>query len=164
MNAARKRKLDVVLVYKFDRMARSTSHLLRVLEEFDTLRLDFVSYSENLDTSTPMGKAMFTIMGALAQLERDVIVERSKEGQQRAKKRGTHIGRPRKEVCERRVLQLRDKGLSLRAIAKAEGVSASVIRWVLREAAKAAWRKSPLHGGFRNIAMAQLGRVPVLCF
>ncbi len=135
MDAARKRAVDVVCVFRFDRMARSCVHLLRVLEEFNALGVEFVSYSENLDTSTPMGQAMFTIMGALAQLERDVLVERSVEGQRRARARGKHVGRPRLEINPDRVTALRDQGKSQREIAAALGVSRKVVRRVLREAA-----------------------------
>lgn len=134
MDAARKRTLDAVLVFRFDRFARSTSHLLRVLDEFGRLGVDFVSYGENLDTSTSMGRAMFTIIGALAELERSLIVERSVEGQRRAKARGKHVGRPRTEVDQDFVLHLRRSGLSLRAISERIGTSTSVVRRVLREA------------------------------
>lgn len=84
MDGARKKKFDLVLVYRFDRFARSVKHLVTALEEFQGLGIEFASYSENLDTGTPMGRAMFSIIGALAELERSLIVERSVEGQKRA--------------------------------------------------------------------------------
>ncbi len=134
MDAARKRQFDIVLVYRFDRWARSLRHLVTSLDEFDALGIDFVSYSESLDTSTPMGRAMFSIIGALAELERRIVAERSVEGQRRARARGKHVGRPRREVDERRILQLRDEGQSLREIARATGVSRTVVTRVVREA------------------------------
>ena len=135
MDAARKRTFDVVLVYRFDRFARSVRHLVAALDEFDALGVDFVSYSESLDTSTPMGRAMFSICAALAELERSIIVERSVEGQRRARARGKHVGRPRRQVDAGRVLRLLGEGRSLRAITKATGLSRTVVTRVVREAA-----------------------------
>lgn len=135
MDASRKRRHDLVLVYRFDRMARSTTHLLRVLEEFEGLGIQFISFAENLDTSTPMGRAMFTIIGALAELERNLIVERSTEGQRRARARGKHVGRPRKAIDTDMILHLRQReGLSLRAIADRLGISTTIVQRTLREA------------------------------
>ncbi len=131
MDTARKRELDAVLVYRFDRFARSVRHLVTALDEFEALGIDFVSYCENLDTSTPFGKAMFAIIGALAQLDRDVIVSRSIEGQQRARERGVRIGRPPASVDASEVKRLRAEGLSLRAIGKRLGVGKHVVTRVL---------------------------------
>lgn len=133
MDGARKRLFDIVLVYRFDRFARSVKHLVTALEEFSNLGIEFLSYSENLDTSTPMGRAMFSIIGALAELERNLIVERSKEGQKRARARGIHVGRPRKAVNSEEVLYLRQQGLSLRAIGRKVGVSTTIVSRVLKE-------------------------------
>jgi DNA invertase Pin-like site-specific DNA recombinase len=80
MRDARARKFDVLIVARFDRFARSVSHLLRALEEFSHLGVDFVSLSESIDTSTPMGKMIFTVLGAVAELERDLIKERVQMG------------------------------------------------------------------------------------
>ncbi len=80
MNDAKKRRFDVVLVWRFDRFARSTKHLILALEEFKNLGIYFVSYQENIDTSSPFGSAIFTIISAMAQLERDIIAERVKAG------------------------------------------------------------------------------------
>jgi DNA invertase Pin-like site-specific DNA recombinase len=80
MRSARPREFDVVIVWRFDRFARSVKHLVLALEEFQSLGIGFVSYSEALDTSTPIGKAMFTIIGAMAELERNVIRERVEPG------------------------------------------------------------------------------------
>ncbi|MGE0709025.1 MAG: recombinase family protein [Planctomycetota bacterium] len=132
MDAARKRQLDLVLVYRFDRFARSVKHLVLALEEFQALGVKFVSYAENLDTSTPMGKAMFSIIAALAELERNLIVERSMEGQRRARARGVHVGRPATEVDEDEIRYLKGKGLSVRAIATKLQVGKNVVCRVLR--------------------------------
>jgi len=95
MAAARKRQIDAVLVWRFDRFARSTKHLLLALEEFRSLGIQFVSYQENIDTSSPLGQALFTIVSAVAQLERDLIRERVNAGIRNARASGKHIGRPR---------------------------------------------------------------------
>ena len=116
MDGARKRRFDAVLVWRFDRFARSTKHLALALDEFKSLGVQFISFNENIDTSTPMGAAMFTIIGAMAQLERDIIRERVVAGVRTAQEAGTHCGRPR-EVDPKKIQALRTKGLSIRKIA-----------------------------------------------
>jgi DNA invertase Pin-like site-specific DNA recombinase len=138
MAGARQRAFGVVLVYRFDRFARGVRHLVTALDEFQALGVEFVSYSESLDTSTPMGRAMFSIVAALAELERNVVVERSVEGQRRARAHGTHVGRPRRQVDEERVRCLRAEGKSVRAVALALGVSRTVVARVERERGRAA--------------------------
>ena len=130
MNGARQRAFDMVLVYRFDRFARGVRHLVGALDEFEALGIEFVSYSESLDTSTPMGRAMFSIIGALAELERNIVLERSIEGQRRARARGIHVGRPQRTVNEARVVELRASGASVRAVARALGVSRGVVERV----------------------------------
>ncbi len=123
MNDAKKRRFDVVLVWRFDRFARSTRHLINALEEFKNLRIDFVSYQENIDTSSPLGSAIFTIISAVAQLERDIIAERVKAGLRRARENGKKLGRPRAAIDPAEVHRLREQGMSFRAIARQLGVS-----------------------------------------
>lgn len=94
MKAARNRAFDCVVVWKFDRFARSVSHLLKALEEFNHLGIRFISVQDQIDTDSPMGKAMFTIIGAMAELESSLISERVKAGMAAAKSRGKKIGRP----------------------------------------------------------------------
>ena len=94
MSDAHKRRFDVVCVWRFDRFARSVSHLLRALETFKVLGIDFVSFSEQMDTSTPTGKMVFTVLGAVAELERSLIVERVRAGMRNARAKGKRIGRP----------------------------------------------------------------------
>src|SRR5437773_8400922 len=103
MADAHKRRFDVVCVLRFDRFARSVSHLLRALETFKALGIDFVSFSEQMDTSTPAGKMVFTVLGAVAELERSLIVERVKAGLRNAKAKGRGLGRPRVVVDAQRV-------------------------------------------------------------
>lgn len=94
MKAARNHEFDCILVWKFDRFARSVSHLLKALEEFNHLNIRFISVQDQIDTQTPMGKAMFTIIGAMAELESSLISERVKAGMAAAKSRGKTLGRP----------------------------------------------------------------------
>jgi DNA invertase Pin-like site-specific DNA recombinase len=94
MTAARNREIDCVLVWKFDRFARSTRHLLAALEEFDHLGVRFISVQDQIDTDSPMGRAMFTIIGAMAELESSLISERVTAGMKAAEARGRHLGRP----------------------------------------------------------------------
>jgi DNA invertase Pin-like site-specific DNA recombinase len=104
MTAARGRKIDCVLVWKFDRFARSTSHLLTALEEFNHLGIRFVSVQDQIDTDSPMGRAMFTIIGAMAELESSLISERVTAGMRAAETRGKHLGRP--AISKRVVAQI----------------------------------------------------------
>lgn len=94
MAVARKREFDCVLVWKFDRFARSTRHLLMALEEFRHLGVRFISVQDQIDTDSPAGRAMFTIIGAMAELESALISERVTAGMKAAKARGKHLGHP----------------------------------------------------------------------
>jgi len=126
MKDARARKFDVVIVARFDRFARSVSHLLRALEEFSHLGIDFVSLSESIDTSTPMGKMIFTVLGAVAELERNLIKERVHMGISRARKQGKRLGRP-KRVFDREKARMMLKCMSAREVARQLGVSRGVV-------------------------------------
>jgi DNA invertase Pin-like site-specific DNA recombinase len=116
MADAHRRKFDVVIVWRFDRFARSVSHLLRALETFNSLGIAFVSLSESIDTSTPAGKMVFTVLGAVAELERSLIVERVKAGLRNARSKGKRLGRPKKIVDARRIATLRKGGASWTAV------------------------------------------------
>ena len=94
MADARRGKFDVVLVWASDRLARSVRHFLEVLDELNHLNVEFISFRENIDTSGPLGRAVVVIIGAIAELERSLIVERVRAGMRRAKLDGTRLGRP----------------------------------------------------------------------
>ena len=129
---AHKRMFDVVLVWKFDRFARSLKHLIDGLEEFRVLGIDFVSFTEGIDTTTATGQLMFHIVGAFAQFEREIIRERVRAGMAHARAMGKKIGRPRALVDLEKVAQLRAQGLSLREIARTLGVPVSRVRRALK--------------------------------
>ena len=134
MQDARRGAFDVVVVFRFDRFARSVKQLLLVLEEFRTLGIGFISQQEALDTSTPMGEAMFAIIAAMAQLERRVIQERVIAGIEHAKAKGTKsgaaIGRPRAVFDRASVVELRTAGRSWRQIAATLSISMGTVRRV----------------------------------
>lgn len=127
MTDAHRRKFDVVAVWKFDRFARSVSHLLRALETFGSLGVGFVSLSESLDTSTPTGKMVFTVLGAVAELERSLIAERVRAGLRNARAKGKRLGRPRVTVDAARIAALRAEGFSWATIAKRLGVGEGTV-------------------------------------
>jgi len=141
MADAHKRRFDVVVVWKFDRFARSVSHLLRALETFQALGIQFVSLTEGVDTSTPAGKMVFTVLGAVAELERSLIVERVKAGMRNAKAKGNNVGRPRIFADRLQITSLRAQGLSWRMIAQRMGIGEGTVR---REAQRCA--KRPVAG------------------
>jgi DNA invertase Pin-like site-specific DNA recombinase len=128
MKAAWTGRFQVVLVWRFDRFARSVKHLVTALETFRSLHVAFVSLQEQLDTVTPIGQAMFTIIGAMAQLERDIIRERVKAGLERARARGIRLGRPRVPVAAPELVNLREQGLSIGEIARRLRCSRSTVR------------------------------------
>jgi len=128
MADAKRRRFDAVVVHRFDRFARSVSHLLRALEEFKSLGIEFVSLSEQMDTSTPTGKMVFTVLGAVAELERSLIAERVKAGLRNAKAKGKKLGRPRKALDYARIAALRHSGASWGAIGRELGLPEATVR------------------------------------
>lgn len=133
MADARKKRFDVVLAWKFDRFARSLKHLIDSLEDFAALGIDFVSFTEGVDTTTPSGRLLFHMVGAVAQFERDLIAERVRAGIAHAKAIGKRIGRPRAEIDVEQACKLRKQNLSLRKIAKALNVPVSRVRRALKK-------------------------------
>ncbi len=127
MHDARRRKIDCVLVARFDRFARSVSHLLRALEEFRSLGIDFVSLNEACDTTTPQGKMLFTILGAVAEFERALICERVRAGLANARTKGRLPGPKPLALDLAHVAHRRSAGESLRSIAASLGVSPALL-------------------------------------
>jgi DNA invertase Pin-like site-specific DNA recombinase len=116
MDDARKRQFDAIVVWRFDRFARSTKHLLSALEEFRSLGIQFISYQENIDTSSALGQSLFTIVSAVAQLERDLIRERVSAGIRNARANGKKLGRPKSGVDRERISESSLKCGSLRIL------------------------------------------------
>jgi DNA invertase Pin-like site-specific DNA recombinase len=127
MKMAKKRKLDVVLVWRFDRFARSLKHLINALAEFNFYGIDFVSYQDGIDTTSPAGKLQFQIVGAFSEFERDIIRERVKSGLRRAVEAGIRLGRPNVSWDVDKAQEMRARGVSLRSIAAELGVSKSLV-------------------------------------
>lgn len=143
MEMARKRKIDGLAVFRFDRFARSTTHLLKSLDEFRSLGIDFVSWSENIDSATSLGAAMFTIVAAVAQLEKDILKERVNAGINKARIQGKMLGRPKSVIDMDKVMDLRSKGKSIREIAGQFDVSKDTICRFLRLYQKSIPKPSP---------------------
>ena len=130
---ARRGKFDVVMVWSFDRLARSVRHFLEVLDELNHLQVEFVSFRENIDTGGPLGRAIIIIVGAIAELERSLIVERVRAGMRRARLEGRHIGRPQLDLDRGAIVRHRAHGQSLGQLAKTFRVSRTTIARVLDE-------------------------------
>jgi DNA invertase Pin-like site-specific DNA recombinase len=133
MADANRGKFSTVLVWKFDRFARSTSHLLKALETFQTLKIDFVSLTEGIDTSTPVGAMVFTILGAVGQMEHELIRERIRAGVRNARAKGKKLGRPRVAVNAAALASMRAAGQSYRAMATALGVSVGSVHSAVQQ-------------------------------
>jgi len=131
---AQRHRFDVVMVWAFDRMARSVRHFLEVLDELNHLNIEFVSFRESVDTSGPLGRAMVVIVGAIAELERNLIVERVKAGMRRAKLDGRQIGRSRLDVNREQVVGDRRSGMSLTNVAKKHCISRASVCRLMKEA------------------------------
>ncbi len=133
MADARQGKFDIVLVWACDRVARSVRHFLEVLDELNHLRVEFVSFREQLDTGGPLGRAIVVIIAVVAELERSLIVERVRAGMRRAKFEGRHIGRPALALDRESIRRERAAGRSLGEIAKTFRISRATVSRVLRE-------------------------------
>jgi DNA invertase Pin-like site-specific DNA recombinase len=136
MADAARHRFDVVAVAGFDRMARSVRHLLETLDELHRLGIEFVSLRENLDSQAPLGRAIFIIVGAVAELERSLIVERVRAGMRRARLEGRHIGRRPLDLDHAAIVRDRQLGRSLGELAKTHRVSRTTIRRVLEGVTK----------------------------
>jgi DNA invertase Pin-like site-specific DNA recombinase len=130
---ARRGCFDVVLVWASDRLARSVRHFLEVLDELGHLGIEYVSFRENIDTGGPLGRAVVIIIGAIAELERNLIVERVRAGMRRAKLEGRQIGRKPLDVDRDAVLRHRARGQSLTQIAQSFQISRASVSRILKE-------------------------------
>jgi DNA invertase Pin-like site-specific DNA recombinase len=134
MSDARRHRFDVLLVAAFDRIARNVRHFLEVLDELSHLNIQFISLRENIDTGGPLGRAMLTIIGAISELERSIIVERVKAGMRRAKLEGRRIGRAPLDIDREQVVSDRRSGMSLTKVASKHRISRASVCRLMREA------------------------------
>jgi DNA invertase Pin-like site-specific DNA recombinase len=133
MRDARRGRFDVVLAWSADRIARSVKHFLEVLDELNRLQIEFVSFREQIDTGGPLGRAIVVIIGAIAELERNLIIERVRAGMRRARLEGRHIGRRPLELDRAAIIRDRQRGQSLGQLARNHGASRATIHRVLHE-------------------------------
>ena len=133
LHDARRGRIDVVVCWAFDRIARSVTHFLQVLDELNHLKIEFISFREQIDTGGPLGRAIIIIVGAIAELERSLIVERVKAGMRRARLEGRHIGRTPLSLDREAIRLERTQGQSLRTIARNHSASTATIQRVLHE-------------------------------
>src|SRR5579862_3419653 len=131
---ARRGRFDVVLVWASDRIARSVKHFLDVLDELNRLNVEFISFREQIDTGGPLGRAVVVIIGAIAELERNLIVERVRAGMRRAKLEGRHIGRKPLDLDRAAILRDRQSGQSLAQLAKKYRISRASVCRLMKEA------------------------------
>lgn len=147
MRDCRKGLVAVVAVARFDRFARSVRHLIVALEEFRDLGVDFVSLNESVDTRTPAGKMIFTIIAAFAEFERAVIAERVRMGLERARAHGRRLGRPRKRgLDELEIVRQVRRGVSIKSTARQWNIARSTVRAILNrneQAQAGRTRRSP---------------------
>ena len=148
MADARHGRFQVVVVWAFDRLARSVRHFLEVLDELNHIKVEFVSFRENIDTSGPLGRAMVVIVSAIAELERNLIIERVRAGMRRAKLEGRHIDRRPLDVDRDALIRDRRAGHSLSEIARTNRISRALVSKILREAAEP--------GGHKGVSPAPL--------
>ena len=141
MRDARRGRFDVVLVWASDRIARSVKHFLDVLDELNRLNIEFISFREQIDTGGPLGRAVVVIIGAITELERNLIIERVRAGMRRAKLEGRHIGRKPLVLDRGAILRDRQRGQSLRQLAKTHLASRATIHRVLKEHASTTLEK-----------------------
>jgi DNA invertase Pin-like site-specific DNA recombinase len=128
---ARLLKFRCVLVWKFDRFARSLPALLDALQTFQALGIDFISATQAIDTTTPMGRLFFSVVGAFGEFERELIAERSRIGIENARRKGVVFGRPRDPDVEKRIQRLKQRGIGIRAIAKSVSRSPAGVMRIL---------------------------------
>jgi len=141
---ARRGQFDVVIVWAGDRIARSVRHYLEVVDEFSRLGIEFISFRENIDTGGPLGRAVVVIIGAIAELERNLIIERVRAGMRRAKLEGRHIGRKPLDIDRQAILRDRNRGLSLGELAKLHQISRTTVARVLKDDVPKGLVSSPL--------------------
>ncbi len=144
LGACRRRLMDAVVVYRYDRFARSLRQLVNALEEFRTLGVDFISLHEGVDTSTPNGRLIFGIFASIAEFERELIRDRVRSGLASAKAKGKRLGRPRVVVDSTKIACLRGAGESWAKIGETLGIGEGTVRRAAQQSAKNLSANSPV--------------------
>jgi len=157
MSDARRGGFDIVMVWAFDRMARSVKHFLEVLEEFNRLNIGFISFRENVDTDSALGRAMIIIIAAISELERSLIVERVRAGMRRAKLEGRQIGRARLDINRSQVVTDRRSGMSLTQVAKRHSISRASVCRLMKECKENSPSAAVVVSGDNLVAQVALG-------
>jgi DNA invertase Pin-like site-specific DNA recombinase len=157
MADARRGGFDIVMVWAFDRMARSVKHFLEVLEEFNRLNIGFISFRENVDTDSALGRAMIIIIAAISELERSLIVERVRAGMRRARLEGRQIGRARLDINRAQVITDRRSGMSLTVVAKRHAISRASVCRLMKEASGNSPSAAAVISGDNLVAQVALG-------
>lgn len=147
---ARKRKIDCIVVWKLDRFGRSLKHLVNTLDELISLGIQFVSYTQNFDLTTPMGKLLAQLLAVFSEFERDLIKERVRAGISNARAKGVSLGRPKAYVSRVDLDVMRKKGLSIRDIAKKLKISKSCVHKILHEKDSQNINSTPLSTGIES--------------
>jgi DNA invertase Pin-like site-specific DNA recombinase len=133
LSDARRGRFQVLVVWSFDRLGCSVRHFLEVVDELQHINVEFISFRENVDSGGALGRAMMVILGAVAELERNLIIERVRAGMRRARLEGQHIGRPKLIVDREAVLRDRQRGLSIRQLAKMHRLSRTSVTRCLQQ-------------------------------
>ena len=157
---ARRHRFDVVLVAAFDRVARSVRHFLEVLDDLNNLGIEFVSLRENIDTGGPLGRAIVVIVGAIAELERSLVIERVKAGMRRAKLEGRRIGRAPLDIDRAKVVEDRKSGMSLTQVAKKHRVSRATVCRLVNEFGGLKKLGGPRPGEGRSVPLTEANTLP----
>ena len=135
MKLATQRKFEMVMCWSIDRLGRSLQHLVEILNELQAMKIDLFFMQQGMDTTTPSGRMIFSVFGAIGEFERNLIRERVIAGQQRAKASGVHIGRPTKmnDGMKSAIKVMHQNGMSIRQIAKSCKVGIGTVYLQLRE-------------------------------
>ncbi len=155
LDDARRHRFDVVVVWSCDRLARSTKHLLQVLDELNGMGIQFLSQREAIDTEGPLGRAIIVIVSAIAELERCLIVERVRAGMRRARAEGRQIGRARLDVNREQVVHDRRSGMSLTRVATKHGISRASVCRLMKELGAGDVPLAPVGTGFAGTPIAE---------
>lgn len=152
--AAKRKKFDVLVVWRSDRLFRSLRHMVLTLDELTAYGIGFVSVTEPFDTTTPQGRLLVHLVSAFGEFEKSILIERTRAGLAAARRRGKRLGRPPVHVDVERALVLRAEGKSIRHVAKELGVSVGTIQKTLAAGASGSVQETPPQEGPRGLGFS----------